>query len=302
MQDTVVVRYGELFLKSDYVRRKFEEKLLENISATLKDKKFNFKIIKKRLRCVIKTDKPHEVAEAVAKVFGVVSTSPAVFVSSNLDEISEVSVKIAERTIKKNNTFAVQAKRTGKHEFSSKDVEVLVGKKIQEKTGAKVNLDNPEKIIFIEIHDEETFIFTEKIRGVGGLPYGTQGKLVALVSDLNSGVAAFMLMRRGCEIVGLHFGEESEVRDILKKLEEYSPKKLKLIINNKKIPKEKMYQIAEEIAKRENAFGVVSGELLDDLSPVNLKIPIYRPLVGLNGDKISKTAKEIRLIAKHINL
>ena len=323
--DIIIVRYGEIFLKSNYIRIKFQNKLIENIILKLKNKNINCKIIKKRHRIYIEsvdTGKIERIAEEVVDVFGVVSASPAIKTSAEMNDMAKASVNLAKNLITSDNSFAVRTQRTGKHDFKSMDVEREIGRKIQEATNAKVDLTTPDKTIFIEIQDEEAFIFDRKIKGVSGMPYGTQGKVVALISGgIDSPVAAFMMARRGCEIIAVHFG--TPIDEIIKKLENYSVHKIKTynipkenfneILNEISklagkyscvICKRMMLKVAKKIMKIENAKGIVMGDslgqvasqTLDNLEVVNSAVScsVYRPLIGMDKVDTTDAARKIK--------
>lgn len=319
--DTVIIRYGEIFLKSDYVRKKFENRLVENIVLKLKNKNISHKIIKKRHRIYIESDQIEKAARELKNIFGIVSVSPAVKTSAEMEKMSEIAVNLSKNLIGSDNSYAVRTSRTGKHDFSSMDVERVIGGEIQEATNAKVDLTTPDKVIFIEIQDNCAFIFDRKIKGVGGMPYGTQGRVVALISGgIDSPVAGFMMARRGCEIIAVHFG--GEINEIIKKLENYSVHKIKIYnieqeIFNKILSeiskvagkytcvvcKRMMLKFAEKIAEADGAKGIVMGDslgqvasqTLDNLMIVNSRIsfPVYRPLIGMDKNDIVKIAREI---------
>jgi len=318
MYNIVIIRYGEIFLKSEPVRRRFEERLLDDIRQRLKG--INFRIKRKRHRIYVVTDEPEKVAEILTKIFGIVSVSPAVGISAQIDDIITNSVRLAKEVIKPGETFAVRTERTGKHGFSSKDIEERVGEEILNSIDAKVDLSNPDKTIFIEIRDDEAFVFDRKIKGAGGLPYRTQGKLIALISGgIDSPVASWMMMRRGCEIIALHFGKEEEVREILEKLEQYTGNELRLYCINLNPIQEKisrlagkhtcllckraMYRIAESIAGKEYAHGLCTGENLGQVASQTLEnlevldnsvsLPVYRPVIGMDKEEIIALARKL---------
>jgi len=317
MYNIVIVRYGEIFLKSEPVRKMFEKRLLEDIKHRLKDT--DFKIKTKRHRIYVVTQEPEKVAALLTKVFGIVSVSSAVEISADIGEITKTAVAVAKDVIVPNETFAVRAERAGQHEFSSKDVEEKAGREILNSLDTKVNLTKPDKTIFIEIRDDAAFVFDQKIRGPGGLPSGTQGKLISLLSGgIDSPVATWMMMKRGCRIVALHAGNEKEMEPILKKLREYSHDiELKCFdisgIQEKAsevagkftclICKRTMYRVAEILAKREHALGICTGESLGQVASQtidNLKVldnaaslPVYRPLIGMDKEETIAIAKRI---------
>ncbi|ODS40785.1 tRNA 4-thiouridine(8) synthase ThiI [Candidatus Altiarchaeales archaeon WOR_SM1_SCG] len=322
--NTVIVRYGEIFLKSDYVRKKFENKLIENLVLKLKNKNLSHKIIKKRHRLYIESDDERNIeriAQEVKDVFGIVSVSPAIKTGAEMEKIADIAVNFSKNLINSNNSFAVRTHRTGNHEFSSMDVDREIGAKILEETCSKVDLTNPDRVIFIEIQDDCAFIFDEKIKGTGGMPYGTQGRAVALISGgIDSPAAGFMMMRRGCELSVVHFG--NEIDEIIKKLENYSVHKIKIYNIEREIfneilgeiskvagkytcvvCKRMMLKFAGKIAEATNAKGIVMGDslgqvasqTLDNLMVVNsaASYPVYRPLIGMDKEDIVQIAKKI---------
>ncbi|HML06083.1 MAG TPA: tRNA uracil 4-sulfurtransferase ThiI, partial [Methanobacterium sp.] len=214
------------------------------------------------------------------------------------------------------------------HEFTSQEMAGFCGSVIIKKSGAPVNLSKPDFEFFVEVRDDITYIFHEKIPGIGGLPIGTQGKVIALVSGgIDSPVATFMMMKRGCEVIVLHFnnypytgGSNSKVMKIIEKLEEYSPSKLeyyeadygeylKSCIEDAPVRltcvlcKTGMYRIAEELAKKEGAFAIVDGSSLGQVASQTLpnllatryvtKMPVLSPLIGLDKVEIENIGKKI---------
>lgn len=268
--DTVIVRYGEIFLKSDPVMREFENRLVENLHSAAGEGR----ISRRRHRLYIHPGDPEETAVRVSLVFGVVSASPAK--RCKISDISDIAVRLAKERITPNNKFAVRCERTGKHDFSSKDIEVRLGSDIVKATGAGVNLTRPDVTVSIEIRDNEAFVFHEKVQGVGGLPYGTQGKVLALIDCPNSYLAAWMMARRGCEViaVGKICGEKLGI------LEKYTAKKIRAI------EKEISPDHIEEIAKGEGAHGVVSADTLETIKTRRFAVPLYTPLIGLSDEEI----------------
>jgi len=317
MYNIVIVRYGEIFLKSEPVRRMFEKRLLEDIKHRLKGT--DFKIKRKRHRIYVVTEEPEKAAETLTKIFGIVSVSPAVEAPVDIDEITKTAVALAKDVIVPNETFAVRAERTGNHGFSSKDVEEKAGEAILNSLDTTVNLGSPDKTIFVEIRDDAAFLFDRKIRGPGGLPSGTQGKLISLISGgIDSPVATWMMMKRGCRITALHFGKENEMKGILNRLKEYSDDiELRCFdisgIQERAsevagkftclICKRTMYRVAEILAEREHALGICTGESLGQVASQtidNLKVldnaarlPVYRPLIGMDKEETIAIAKRI---------
>jgi len=319
MYDTVIIRYGEIFLKSEYVKNRFEEILIGNVQRRLKASSLSAEVRRKRHRIYLRTKQAEEVAERLRTVYGIVSLSPAMETNARMGDISAACLKLARKLVIPGERFAVRAERSGKHPFNSKDVEIEVGSRILDLMDAKVDLKNPDKTIYVEIRDDEAYVYDRKVRGLGGLPYGSQGKLVALVSTgIDSPVASWMMMRRGCRIVALHMGGEEEVSGIIEHLESYADEKIKVyavpydeILQKISrhagkytcvVCKRFMHNLAEKLMEKEGAYGIVSGEnigqvasqTLENLKVIDcLKAPVYRPLVAMDKEDIIRLAKEI---------
>lgn len=335
--DTVIVRFaGEIGVKAAWTRKLYERRLISNIKAVLKQHAILYEFFNRQFgRLYIKTSDAQRVAEELARVFGISSVSPAQETTSNLNDIANTSVQVAGSTLKKGNSFAVQCRRIGKHAYSSQDVCREVGRRILEaysKLNLRVDLTYPEVAIGVEVRDDKTFVFTESIRGAGGLPLGTQPKLVCLLKgDLNSTVACWLTMKRGCQVVLLHFDagsfgcETSSADSALEHSQALSewmigfPRKLQVVSFNSKslaeiiekypqdlnlFRKRFMLKLAERMAEIERAEGIVTGEILSDENCQalnNLRIedeavdnyPIYRPLLSLDKPEIQRLAQKI---------
>jgi len=171
----------------------------------------------------------------LGKIFGVVSYSPTVKTTTDYDSIKEtlqsyVQELVREEQFSPEQSFAIRCRRVGEHDFTSQEMAAYCGAVVVDEIGAPVDLSNPEFKIFVEVRDDETYIFHEKIPGLGGLPIGTQGRVVALVSGgQDSPVATFLMMKRGCAVTILHFnnypytgGSLEKINKIVEKLKEYS--------------------------------------------------------------------------------
>jgi thiamine biosynthesis protein ThiI len=208
--DVILIRYGELSLKSDYVRKSFESVLVKNITKALRADDIPHAIRTERGRIYLSTPQIPPSITILSRIFGIVSCSPAVQTDSSIDDISSNALQLTKNIVTKEISFAIRPTRVGNHHFTSQEVAVRIGTDIVNATHAKVNLTSPDVELFIEIRDKKTFLFTEKIRGVGGLPLGTQGKILCLVEDPCSLLAAWYLMRRGCHVIIVNMKESNE--------------------------------------------------------------------------------------------
>src|SRR5512136_895356 len=192
-----LVRYSEIFLKSDPVRRQWENTLMTNIREVMPG------IYVRNERCRIWLDgdvKP----ELLKNIFGIVSFSEVEHV--RLDEIETFLPDYCRRHgIVDVKTFALKIKRVGTHDFSSNDKAIEYGNLIRKEFPyLRVNLAHPDKEIHVEIRANEAYLYDNVTKAVGGLPLGVEGTLVALVSGgIDSPVAAWMMMKRGCRILPL---------------------------------------------------------------------------------------------------
>ena len=199
--DIILVRYGEISLKSTYVRKYFESTLIRNIKKALEQENIPHRITKERGRIYLSTTEIPKSGLILSRIFGIVSFSPAVQTTSDIGDMSIVALQLIKNILTKEKSFAIRSTRVGTHTFSSQQVAIQIGNDIVKTTHAKVDLTHPDVELFIEIRDKKSFLFTEKIKGVGGLPLGTQGKILVLAENSFSLLAAWYLMHRGCNVI-----------------------------------------------------------------------------------------------------
>ncbi|TFG05855.1 MAG: tRNA 4-thiouridine(8) synthase ThiI [Promethearchaeota archaeon] len=332
----LLIRYGEMSLKSYKVRRKLEDILINRIQQMMRRKNVPFQSIKlhpARGRFFLYTRHLDAAMEELQKCFGIISMSPAFKVPAERKLICEASLKLAEKGIVLNQSFAVKTKRVGQHSFSSQDISAEIGAYLLDNLkdrGISVNLSNPDYTLYIEIRDKDVYIFDKIIPGIAGLPYGSQGKLISLHSGgIDSPVSAWFMMKRGCDIFPLYcdlhpYTDDASYERVIQTLQKiflYSPyshftfymaphgealEKIKDIIPPKLtciFCKRIMYKIAQKLASQLGAQGLTSGEnlgqvasqTLDNLFVLNqaISIPIYRPLIGFDKNEIIDLSKRI---------
>jgi thiamine biosynthesis protein ThiI len=319
-----LVRYAEIFLKSDPVRRRWENALIANIIAMMP----GIHVRNERGRIWLDGDvKP----DLLRNVFGIVSFSEVEHIK--LDEVDEYLPDYCSRHgIVEAKTFAIRIKRVGKHNFTSNEKAIVYGSIVGKAfPPLKVNLANPEKEIFVEIREGEAYIYDSVIKGVGGLPLGVEGTLVALVSGgIDSPVAAWMMMKRGCRIIPVFVALEefldettiAKAQRVTEALAKYQPgielvvlkdpylARAKEELKRKHLEKytcifckRRMYRIATAFAQHANAQGIVTGESIGQVASQTLDnllvlddaagLPVYRPLIGFDKDDATRLAREI---------
>lgn len=328
--DLIIARYGEIGLKSPKIRSRFEKKLVKNIKAT-----FDCDVDRNQGRIYIFPKDFDEGIEKLNRVFGVVSYSPATSTFSTYEAIDEtlgsyVEDLISEGILDENTKFAIKCRRVGTHDFTSQEMAAHCGGVVRNVILAPVDLTNPDLTIFVEIRDDKAFIFHEKVKGPGGLPLGTQGKVVVLLSSgIDSPVAAYLMMKRGCEVVALHCNNDpfsgpkvtenfNLLVDQLNIYAKGTPIKKRVIdygeyltVAKEKAPekmtcvlcKSGMYRIAEKLANKIGADAIVDGSSVGQVASQTLSnilatrygvdMPILSPLIGLDKEEITAIAKDI---------
>ena len=299
--DLILIRYGELALKGEVTRKHFEIALATNIKNALDCNKISFELKRERGRFYLYADKINESIDILKKIFGIYSVSPAIKTQIDMDSISKYAVDISKKVLAKEKSFALRVTRTGNHDFTSQDVAVKVGADICKATKAKVNLTKADFELFVEIRDKTAFIFTEKIHGVGGLPLGTQGKVLSLVDSPKSLLAAWYLMRRGCEVVFVNIDTKYDktIRSFARNW--YAREE----IVNVKTHGKNLYEKLNKIALEEDCNAVVTSHSLYDakskfLTDTKLlkqytELPVLHPLIAMDEKTITKKCKEIGL-------
>ena len=328
--DVIIARYGEIGLKSPKIRSRFERKLVKNIKAT-----FECEVDRNQGRIYIFPQDFDEGIKKLNRVFGVVSYSPATSTDSTYEGIDGTLTEytedlMSEGILDENTKFAIKCRRVGNHDYTSQEMAAHCGGVVRNVVLAPVDLTNPDLTIFVEIRENKAFIYHEKIKGPGGLPLGTQGRVVVLLSSgIDSPVAAYLMMKRGCEVVALHCNNDpfsgpkvtelfnqlvdqlniyAKGNPIQKRVIDYgeylqaakdnAPEKMTCVLC-----KSGMYHIAEKLAQKLGADAIVDGSSVGQVASQTLSnilatrygmdMPILSPLIGLDKEEITAIAKEI---------
>ena len=206
----VLIRYAEIWLKSQKVKIRMLKYLMNNIKNILKRNgvpfhKYQISKDSARVYFFFKNKDIPNAVEILKNAFGIHSVSPAIRTSNNIKNITERTIEVANEVLEKNDSFALRVKRSGTHSYTSMEVAQIVGKAILDyfpDQNLKVNLTQPKKQLFIEIRGEFSYIFSQVIKSKwGGLPIEPQKKMLLMdVGRLNDLIAGFLLLRRGGEI------------------------------------------------------------------------------------------------------
>lgn len=340
MYNSIIVKYGEIGIKGKN-RYIFENKLIKNIKNMLKPiDKFNVYKEYGRVYVDLGDYEYDEVCEEVKKVFGVVGVCPAVKVLRNNEEdveaayekLKETALLILEDKIASGSkTFKVESRRGDKSfRLTSQDMSIDIGGYLLSKVGdrIKVDINKPEARIKCELRENNVVVYTDTVPGYGGLPIGTNGKAMSLLSGgIDSPVATWMVAKRGMEVEAIHFhtypftSEKSQekVKDLARILAKYVGKvrlhKINLLEIQKAvglncrdeemtiISRRFMMRIAERVGVQRNCDALITGESIGQVASqtiqgltctnASVSLPVFRPLIAMDKSEIIKVAKEI---------
>lgn len=332
MYNIAAVSFGELYLKGKN-RGSFEQKLIDRIKYALKEFK-DVSVYKDSGKLFVESkneDDMDKIVEKLRKIFGISLISPSIKTTKDVDIIIEKTIELFGYLLSRQDikTFKVKTKRSDKgFPYKSMDFSALTGGKILENFGSvKVDVHNPDVEIFIDIR-KTCYISSEKIKTLGGLPVGSNGRALLLLSGgIDSPVAGYMIAKRGVEINALYFhtypftSERANEKVLQLKgiLEEYCGKIKLYSLNMLEIHKairefcreeettilarRFMMRIAEKIAQDNKMDMLITGESLGQVASQTMgsmaviedsvDMPILKPLVGLDKSEIIERAREI---------
>ncbi|MUK86836.1 tRNA 4-thiouridine(8) synthase ThiI [Ornithinibacillus sp. L9] len=327
--DHILIRYGEIALKGKN-QKKFLVKLQENIRHKLKEfPDVTVKRTQGRMFVILNGQDPHAVIEKCKHIFGIHSFSLAIKVENNLDKIKHAAL-FALQNGKDVKTFKITVKRINKNfDVRSQEMNQILGGHLLTNTqDYKVDVHHPDLEIKVEIRSEATYITSGVVKGLGGLPVGTSGKSLLLLSGgIDSPVAGYLAMKRGVEVEAIHFHSppftseraKQKVIDLAEKLTRYGQKvKIHMVPFTKlqqrifqetpdgygmTVMRRMMLRISEQVCKNEGILSLTTGENLGQVASQTMEsmntinevtnYPILRPLITMDKDEIIDISREI---------
>lgn len=328
-EDALVIHHHELGLKGKN-RDHFEEVLLRNLRGAMAGSGFT-KTKREAGRVTVHfgpDGDPRAAAERAARVFGVAYVGAGKLVPLEMDALTEVSIALMEA--RPFGSFRVRARRThSRFPHRSQEIHEIVGRKIQDATGAPVDLKHADATVWIELYGKIGIVYRDRLEGPGGLPAGTSGKMIALLSGgIDSPVAAWRMARRGASIELLHFHgqpytDPSSVRqaadlaeiftrynvattlhlvplgDVQREIVMHAPSDLRVVLYRRM-----MLRIAAALGRERGAkalvmgdsVGQVASQTIENITAVDAAIespPVLRPLAGMTKQEIMNDAKRI---------
>ncbi|MBQ7203886.1 MAG: tRNA 4-thiouridine(8) synthase ThiI [Eubacterium sp.] len=331
MKEIILIKNGELVLKG-LNRNTFEDILIKNMRKSLKDLG-EFTFTKSQSTIMIESAEDIDLDDAVdrlKRVFGIAALSRAAVAKKDMDDIMNVSREYLEDELSLAKTFKVEAKRSDK-KFPLKSPEIareLGGFLLSKFNHLKVDVHNPDVTVTVEIRDNYAFIRGNNIRGAGGMPVGTSGRAAVLISGgIDSPVAAYMMAKRGVELVSVHFASppyttelaEEKVMELLHRVARYSGPITTYVVKFTEIqeqirnncPEEfftiimrrYMMRISEIIARHQNCSALITGESVGQVASQTMyalactdavcNMPVFRPCIGMDKNEIVILSRKI---------
>lgn len=332
MKEIILVKYGEIALKG-LNKHTFEQLLINNMKRRLKGLG-TFNITRAQSTVYIEAqDEYADIDEALnrlKKVFGIAILCKALVTPKNFDDIAEMTVEYLKDVLPMYKTFKVDAKRSDKH-FSMKSPEICMkmGGIILEKfPHLSVDVKNPQITVTVEIRETNAYVHAQKIEGAGGMPVGSSGEALLLLSGgIDSPVAGYMMAKRGLHISAIHYVSPPYTSDrarmkveklcqkmseycgnirffcvpfttIQEKIREHCPEELFTIIMRRL-----MMEIAQRIADKNNLQALITGESVGQVASQTMmaiactdavaKIPVFRPVIGMDKSEIVTVSRKI---------
>ncbi|OCA81934.1 MULTISPECIES: tRNA uracil 4-sulfurtransferase ThiI [Bacillaceae] len=328
--DHIVIRYGEITLKKRN-RKGFIVQLRKNIKKALSDyPEVRIEAQHERMYVHLQGADYKPIMDILKKIYGISSISPALKVDKEISAIQESALFYINHLTTKIRTFKIDAKRADKtYPYSTYDLNGLVGGYcLQHVDGLTVDVHNPDLKLRVEVRQDAAYITGEKIIGAGGLPIGSSGSAMLMLSGgIDSPVAGYLTMKRGVEIECVHFysppftseRSKQKVIDLANKLAEVNGRMVLHVVPfteiqkliQKQIPdnytmtttRRLMLRITDAIREKQNALAIVTGESLGQVASQTMEsmftinevtnTPILRPLIAMDKTDIIEIAEKI---------
>lgn len=333
MKEVLLIKNGELVLKG-LNRNTFEDILVKNMKRRLMNSVGKFTFTKSQSTIIAEPKDEDidfdEAVETVKRIFGIAAFSTAAVAEKDFEDIKRTALDYLGDELRQAKTFKVNAKRSDKR-FPMTSPEIcreLGAHLLRNIKTLSVDVHNPDVTVTVEVRDNNVFIHGNQIKGAGGMPVGSAGRVALLISGgIDSPVAGYMMSKRGLQLTAIHFAAppytsqraEMKVRELASIVAKYSGRINFAIVNFTKIqeaikencPEELftiimrrlMMKISLVIAKRDECGALVTGESLGQVASQTLgalactdavaDMPVFRPLIGMDKDEIITISRKI---------
>ncbi len=330
LKKIILVKYGEIILKG-LNRHSFEDLLIRNIKASIKP--VDAEIWRAQATIYVDVKNPDEiddVVESLKKVFGIVAIIKAYVLSKDIEKLKEEAKECLKDELTGAYSFKVEAKRADKkYPLTSPEICYELGGYLSEAyPEVKVDVKNPEKTVTVEVRETNIYLYCNRIKGLGGMPVGSNSKAMLLLSGgIDSPVAGYMVAKRGVALEAVHFFShpytseraKDKVLKLAKIVSDYTGgmkvhivpfTDIQLEIKEKCPPEQLtiimrrfMMAIAEKIAEKNGAKALVTGESIGQVASQTVEalyvtnnavsMPVFRPVIGMDKEEIVEISRKI---------
>lgn len=329
--DRILIRYGEISTKGRN-RNKFIEKLKQSIQRAIKD--FPHAKVqgeRDRMYIVLNGDNGEAIIDRLRGIFGIQSFSPAVKTSKELEEMKDAALQLFKQVYKEGSSFKISTRRADKtYPLDTNELNQIFGAHLLKNIpNLQVNVKKPDIDLHIEVRTEATYLSCENIYGAGGLPIGSSGKAMLMLSGgIDSPVAGYLSMKRGLELEAVHFysppftseRSKQKVIELAEKLAKANggfftlhivPFTATQQLIQKQVPenysmtttRRLMLRITDALREKHKGLAIITGESVGQVASQTLEsmfaindvtnTPILRPLIMMDKTDIIKMAKDI---------
>ncbi len=331
MKEIILIKNGELVLKG-LNRNTFEDVLIKNMKRALRELG-EFKFTKSQSTIMVESLNDADLDDAVEilkRVFGIAALSRAAVAEKDMESIRQTALSYLAEELEGAKTFKVEAKRSDK-KFPLKSPEIcreLGGFILSKFHHLKVDVHNPDVTVTVEVRDNYAFVRGNNIKGAGGMPVSTSGRAAVLISGgIDSPVAAYMMAKRGIELVAVHFASppyttelaELKVMELLHKVAKYSGPITTYVVPFTRLQEEirdncpeeyftiimrrYMMRISQTLAEHQNCSALITGESVGQVASQTIyalactdavtDMPVFRPCIGMDKDEIIAISRKI---------
>lgn len=331
MKEIILIKNGELVLKG-LNRNTFEDVLIKNMKRALRELG-EFKFTKSQSTIMVESLNDADLDDAVEilkRVFGIAALSRAAVAEKDMESIRQTALSYLAEELEGAKTFKVEAKRSDK-KFPLKSPEIcreLGGFILSKFHHLKVDVHNPDVTVTVEVRDNYAFVRGNNIKGAGGMPVSTSGRAAVLISGgIDSPVAAYMMAKRGIELVAVHFASppyttelaELKVMELLHKVAKYSGPITTYVVPFTRLQEEirdncpeeyftiimrrYMMRISQALAEHQNCSALITGESVGQVASQTIyalactdavtDMPVFRPCIGMDKDEIIAISRKI---------
>lgn len=326
----IMVRYGELSTKGKN-RRSFIDRLGYNVRHALHDfSQLEIKANRDRMHIRLHGEDSEKVIERLKRVFGIQNFSPSIRVERNIDQVKETALKMVKEMFHEGMTFKINTRRSDhNYEYDTNQMNDILGGYILENVpGIKVKMKKPDLVLRVEVRANGIFLSHEKIQGAGGMPVGTAGKgMMMLSGGIDSPVASYLAMKRGVDIEMVHFfsppytSEQAlnKAKELTAQLAKFSGRirfiqvpftEIQETVKHDvpsgylmTVQRRMMLRLAVAIAKKRDGLAIFNGEALGQVASQTMEsmaaindvttMPVIRPVVSMDKNEIIAIAKDI---------